>query len=46
MQSKSCTQELNTIPSIHIWEKILPKYQSSKWRVVKAGNFLGVTDQH
>lgn len=41
-QSKSPSQELNTILSIHIWEKILPKHQSFKWRAVKAGKSLGV----
>lgn len=45
MESKSLTYELNTIFSICVREKELTKCQSSKWRGVKAVNFLGVTDR-
>lgn len=34
----------HTILSIHVREKVLTKYQSSKWRDVKAVKFQGVMD--
>lgn len=44
MQSKSLAHELNII-SASVREKVLTKYQSSKWKDVKAVNLLSVTDR-